>query len=380
MEIASRARSGTVVHRPTVQEESANERETLLMRLGQALGRTAVPAAFWACIRVADLSALERLVAQAQAAPDICILLFENCYALPRLWMQRNSNDKDSTSTTTASSASSNRSSSHESRGVARSKSEEEKAVVRDRETCVITKTPPIQICHIYPRSLLSENRTGVLQAAVPPFWSLLRLFFDKDKIDQWHSEIFRNPNQPDKGVETCENLMCLTPQLHTYWGMGKCAFRPVWKSDTELELEYHWLPKPPHGHRDNILLSQQPQSTQGLRDSGGSILTTSDFTPLCSGQRFTLQTEDPENLPLPSFALLDMQWKLNQMVSLSAAGEAPDLEEDRDDGDVSPVPAFDRGSIENWALESSHGGDVTEYSENTHLTASAFPTPESPR
>lgn len=86
MDLDPRAPSGTVVHRPTLQEDSTDDREMLLIQLGQALGRTAVPAAFWACVRVADISALECLVAQAQAAPDIC-LLFDNCYALPRLWM-----------------------------------------------------------------------------------------------------------------------------------------------------------------------------------------------------------------------------------------------------------------------------------------------------
>lgn len=161
---------------------------------------------------------------------------------------------------------------------------------------------------------------------------------------------------------------------------MGKCAFRPVWKSETELELEYHWLPKQPHGHLDDVPLSQQQPSTQGLRDSGGSILTTSEFVPLCSGQRFTLRTEDPENLPLPSFALLEMQWKLNQIVSLSAAPEATNLEEDPDDGDVSPVPAFDRGRIENWAQGSSDEDDVRGFSETTHMTASTHPTPEKPQ
>lgn len=138
--------------RPTLQEERPNDRE-MLIQLGQALGRTAVPAAFWACVRVADILALECLVAQAQAALDICILLLDNCYVLPRLWMQKNINDEE---TTTASSESSNRS-----------------------------------------WSKLEKGKTA------PPFWSLLQLFFDKQKIkiNQWQSEIFRNPDQPDKGV-----------------------------------------------------------------------------------------------------------------------------------------------------------------------------------
>ena len=229
--------------------------------------------------------------------------------------------------------------------------SEKGKAKKRDNETCVITSIPPIEICHIYPRSLLSESRTGHLRNAIPPFWSLLRMFFNKEHIDLWHREIFRDPGNPDRGVERCENLICLTPQLHRYWGMGKCAFRPLRESfdRTELELEFHWLPKHSHGPLDNVPLDQQQLSTEGLRDSGGSIQTTSDFSPLCSGHTFTLRTEDPVCLPLPSFALLQMQWKLNQIVSLSAAAEDAEWEEETDDGDVSPVPAFNPSYIGNW-------------------------------
>lgn len=179
-------------------------------------------------------------------------------------------------------------------------------------------------------------------------------MFFNQEEVDRWHRQIFRNPDQPDRGVETCENLICLTPQLHRYWSTGKCAFRPVRQSfdRTELELEFHWLPKHSHGPFDNVPLGKQQLSTEGLRDSGGNILTTSDFTPVCSGQRFTLQTEDPVCLPLPSFVLLEMQWKLNQIVSLSAAAEDTEWEDELDDGDVSPVPGFDRSQIENWAQQ----------------------------
>lgn len=53
----------------------------------------------------------------------------------------------------------------------------------------------------------------------------------------------------------------------------------------------------------------------------------------------FTLCMEDPVGLPLPSFALLQMQSKLNQIVSLSAAVEDTEWEEEPDDGDVPPIP-----------------------------------------
>jgi hypothetical protein len=49
------------------------------------------------------------------------------------------------------------------------------------------------------------------------------------------------------------------------------------------------------------------------------------------TGQRFTLKTPDPNELPLPSKELLDMQFVLSRLVNLSGAGEQSD-EEDFDD------------------------------------------------
>ena len=149
-----------------------------------------------------------------------------------------------------------------------------------------------------------------------------------------------------------CASLICLIPQVHAYLRMGKCAFRPVKQNleRTELEVEFHWLPKYPHGSPDSVPLEQQPLSTEGLTISGGSIMTRSDFSPLYSGQRFTLRTEHPDALPLPSFALLEMQWKLNPIVFHLATAENAGLDEKPDDGRSSYVPAFDRSSIENWA------------------------------
>lgn len=335
-----------------------SSRKSLLSRLGDALKTTTVPASIWACLRVSDLNALERLVDEACGAPKLALLVLRNCYAIPRLWMEISLYDEKYTPSAT-SSASSNHSSSDGR--IALAMAEKNKAIKRDHETCVITQIPPIDVFHIYPHSLRSENRTGGLRAAVSPFWSLLHLFFDEDQLDTWHREIFPDPISPDRGAEGCANLICLTPQVRTYLRMGKCAFRPVRQNleRTELEVEFHWLPKHPHGPLDSVPLEQQPLSTEGLTDSGGSIMTMSDFSPLYSGQRFTLRTEDPVALPLPSFALLEMQWKLNQIVSLSAAAEGSDIDEEPDDCRSSYVPGLDRRGIENWASKVSDDADV---------------------
>jgi hypothetical protein len=72
--------------------------------------------------------------------------------------------------------------------------------------------------------------------------------------------------------------------------------------------------------------------------------------TPLCVGQDclpvwkvsscietghlLTFTTDDPENLPLPSVDLLQLQWVLNRLISHSGAADVEDDELDPDDGE----------------------------------------------
>jgi hypothetical protein len=50
------------------------------------------------------------------------------------------------------------------------------------------------------------------------------------------------------------------------------------------------------------------------------------------SGETFTFTTKDPENLPLPSMELLEMQWVLQRLVGMSGAAGWPSLDDIDDD------------------------------------------------
>lgn len=86
-------------------------------------------------------------------------------------------------------------------------------------------------------------------------------MFFYEAQLHAWYREIFQDPIRPDRGAEMCASLICLIPQVHAYLRMGKCAFRPVKQNleRTELEVEFHWLPKYPHGPLDSVPFEQQP-------------------------------------------------------------------------------------------------------------------------
>jgi hypothetical protein len=63
------------------------------------------------------------------------------------------------------------------------------------------------------------------------------------------------------------------------------------------------------------------------------------------SGEIFTFTTNDPENLPLPSLGLLEMQWVLQRLVGMSGAAGWPTFTTDDDDDDT-------LGDNENWLIE----------------------------
>jgi len=78
-----------------------------------------------------------------------------------------------------------------------------------------------------------------------------------------------------------------------------------------------------------------EPASSQGLYASSRRLDSTDTKTlawtefshppkliPLFSGARFTFTTTDPDERPLPSKHLLEMQWALQRVTAMAAAEE----------------------------------------------------------
>jgi len=123
-------------------------------------------------------------------------------------------------------------------------------------------------------------------------------------------------------------------------WGSGAFALRPLdYNNDmTELEVEWYWQPTQDHRPDDIVPLTKIPRSSRDLDhivNRDGSICrllfepAPEEYTRMKSGRKLTLKTSDPLRLPLPSKELLELQWHLSRIVSMSAAAEACD----EDDG-----------------------------------------------
>jgi len=241
-------------------------------------------------------------------------------------------------------------------------------ATERDGGHCVFTKSWPIEVAHIYPNCLIHPSKDpSTFDKSIPEFWKLLLAFWPSNKIQSWQKEIFRDPHDPSKQVDGCFNNICFSPTIHKMWESGAFALRPLeYNNDmTELEIEWYWQPTQDHGPDDIIPLAKIPPSSRDLdhivrRDGNiGELIhkpTPEEYARMKSGQKLVLRTSDPERLPLPSKELLEMQWHLNRIVSMSAAAEACDEDDEyNDDGGSVFVPGYRRSNVEAWVENSVH-------------------------
>ncbi|QSS50626.1 hypothetical protein I7I53_11384 [Histoplasma capsulatum var. duboisii H88] len=209
-------------------------------------------------------------------------------------------------------------------------------------DTSVLTNVSLCEVAHIFPHCMINEMPPQTsLTAAIPPFWKLLRFFFEPDRLNRWRAEIFKDPSNPTQTADGCQNMICLDPTAHEMWSRGQFALRPVSMSDDckELTVQFYWQPKPPHDRFDSVNIQRAPGSSRDLSRVGGNylaIFNNTDFArAIKSGDTFIFRTANPDTHPLPSFELLDMQWCLQRIVSMSGAADVYDEEDgDGDDDD----------------------------------------------
>lgn len=140
-------------------------------------------------------------------------------------------------------------------------------------------------------------------------------------------------------------------------WNDGFLAFRPLGYHDEmrKLDIQVFWQPNQGHRLNDRIPITKKAISSGGLALTSrfDGVLTRriavgdeAEFVK--SGHIFTLRTHDPIDHPLPSKELLEMQWYLNRVVSLSGAAGTAEFEVDSDD-----IPGSTAGSkgfqVQQW-------------------------------
>lgn len=152
-------------------------------------------------------------------------------------------------------------------------------------------------------------------------FWETLSTFCQPDRVEEWKDAI-----SGPQGAQGLANLMCLDPTTHTMWGNAKFALKPVEMSDDgkTLKVEFYWLSDLPYASKS---LETPPDTPHNLDSSprGTRILNCLERTIIKSGDTVAFKTDDPQRWPLPSIPLLQMQWLLNRMMSITGAADVTD-------------------------------------------------------
>ncbi len=150
-------------------------------------------------------------------------------------------------------------------------------------------------------------------------------------------------PNGEEEGVETTANMITLTATAHDYWNKGYFALKPVSLSEDKktLQIQFFWQRQHPNV-KPYMSLLEFPPSTRDISDPGDCFLTRREpveggpatISLLRSGMIITMRTDDPEARPLPSMALLEMQWYLQRIMGIAGAADLEDLDESDESDD----------------------------------------------
>jgi len=194
---------------------------------------------------------------------------------------------------------------------------------------CVLTKGPDPDAAHIYPHCMRNELRRGEQVTPADSIWAILDMFWSRDRVDTWYKAILTS------GTSGCNNLISLTQTAHKWWGKAYFVLQPIELSEDNkrLTLRFVWLP--PAFKLSGFNPRDPPSLTSNL-DHGprsSKLFNVMTEKKICTGDTICLETDNPVLRPLPSFALLEMQWVLHRLAAMSGAAEPQD-EDSSDDSD----------------------------------------------
>lgn len=146
---------------------------------------------------------------------------------------------------------------------------------------------------------------------AIQAFWNRLCKLFTVDRVHRWAAAVGRAKGS----IGILQNMVCLSEPARKLWKLGRFALKPLSSSSstpsgmaTSLTVEFHWI-----WRQGNERFAEPP-----------ALFNHRTGNWIRSGDIFTLYTDDPVFMPLPSVDILDMQWVLTRAVGLARASLGP--------------------------------------------------------
>ncbi|KAL2886980.1 hypothetical protein HOO65_050101 [Ceratocystis lukuohia] len=182
----------------------------------------------------------------------------------------------------------------------------------RDGQTCIVSGLQePVEVCHIVPSSINGQ-----------------KLATFKDFVGGFCPDLLPRVQQLFPGTDTdiAENLMCLTPTLHAFWGAGLFALEPVSSSSYFVTVRFWWM---------YDLLRQISVNLPRLGPAYRQFYYSHNGLEILTGD--ILKFRSRGRIPAPDFTLLKIQYLMQIMGVLCGAAE-PDEDEQEEDGDFEGV------------------------------------------
>ncbi|KAJ5817767.1 hypothetical protein N7447_007775 [Penicillium robsamsonii] len=294
------------------------ERAKLIDRLSKKAKESEADSTYWACLWLSDIECLREILRVAECSQSSASYLMTNkgAFTMIRAWKTRPSMIAGLPGTQ------GKRKLGEES--PKRKFSAKTACLERHDFSCEITNFPQVDVAHIYPLSMRKGQSSGNNKKCTDTyddFWKTLHMFWGKDQVDEWEARL-TGPYD----TELCENLLCLCPNAHRLWGSCYFALQPLHLRDDGKELitRFYWLPEVT---RHKVQVQDKPSiSLHPLAELLNLRVENTDGSAhkMNSGDLVIFQTKDPENLPLPSWDLLQMQWILHRIGALSGAVNVP--------------------------------------------------------
>lgn len=188
----------------------------------------------------------------------------------------------------------------------------------RDQSHCVVTGSAYPQVCHIFPHSSLNTTDT-------PTVFQSLRIIWG-DRLKNLQSLVCRGDGCI---IESLQNVICLSHDLHKMWSKGHFAFYPepaqpegdgwsmrlrfCWmenvRFDPSQHITEHFLSTP------RTVINAQPLTIRGALAAVQLVKST----PIFDGKIVNIRAARKEDLP--SYDICLLQYDIIRMAALCGGG-----------------------------------------------------------
>ncbi|EXK28441.1 hypothetical protein FOMG_15419 [Fusarium oxysporum f. sp. melonis 26406] len=262
-----------------------------------------------------------------------------------------------------------------------RSDKEKKACKKRDGQKCMVTETAHPHACHIVP---FAFNSSEANTEKTKTYIDAIRSMFGKDFYRHW-GNILADPSTTGRGAsDKVWNMLCLSPQLHDWWGRGYFAFK-LMSSETKgdeaaVVLQFHWMPKTTFKYNSRANIDVHWAAIESaLRAHHNADRTTSLFPRdlpgvvqaflrsgerLATGHLFLVKMATGE---LDGFeAMITLQWVAIQMLAICGGAGDPELlgQDDDDDTMAGALVSSFNASVQSHSRAPSHASTTVELRE----------------